>query len=308
MKDIILIIPYFGQWPVWFDAFLSSVVKNPTIHWLCPTNCPIPKTHPENITFLPTTLSTLNTKVNTIVSANVPLTPRKFCDLKPAYGDIFYDEIRDYDYWGFCDLDIVWGDIRQFITPRVLDEYDIISSRKEAISGHFTLFRNTNYIQELYKKLPNYKTLFEHPKFQWTDEVALTNYLKNNQELKVYWPKILCNQERGRDSHQDYYLDRWQWQDGKMINTKTNKEVMYLHFINWKRTMRYCEVDYSNLPSHFFISYNGIHVKRHSSGHHVLNNIKNVFNGYWVKEKRRIRKLKLKSLIKRGKNKLRKVL
>ncbi|MDP2685566.1 MAG: hypothetical protein Q8P20_11150, partial [bacterium] len=111
MKSILLIIPYFGKWPIWFEAYLCSVARNPTVNWLCPTDCEIPNQYPKNITFLPFLLDDLNKYINNTVEAEVPLNPRKFCDLKPAYGDIFSDHIKSYDFWGFCDMDIVWGDI-----------------------------------------------------------------------------------------------------------------------------------------------------------------------------------------------------
>ena len=312
MKSIVLIIPYFGTWPIWFNAYLLSVSANPTIHWLCPTDCEIPKEHPENINFLPITLTMLNRHVNKIISANVPLNPRKFCDLKPAYGEIFEEEIQGFDFWGICDMDIVWGDIRKFITTKILAEFDIISSRKENISGHFTLFRNTPKLNKLYKQLPNYKALFKVPEFQWTDEVVLSNYLKGHNNgkslgIQVYWPTILCNQENGRDSHQEYYLDKWLWKDGQMLELQNGKpinEVMYLHFINWKRTMKYCKVDYGDNPKQFYISYKGMHYKKHSGFLKMLNGIKNLFDGYYRREYRRIKKNKLKSILKRVKKKL----
>ncbi len=290
MKSILLIIPYFGNWPLWFDAYLLSVAANPTIQWLCPTNCEIPKHHPTNITFLPTTLSDLNKYVNKVVEAEVPLNPRKFCDLKPAYAEIFEEQVQGYDFWGISDMDIVWGDIRKFMTADLLTDYNIISSRKGNISGHFNLFRNTPQINALYKKLPNYKDLFEVPEFQWTDEVVLSNYIKTNPEFKtlelnVYWPSILCNQERGIDSHQEYYLDKWFWKDGKMVEIENGKpvnEVMYLHFINWKRTMKFCEVKYSHTPEQFYISYKGVHYKAHSNFAKGMNRFKNLFDGYYA--------------------------
>jgi hypothetical protein len=301
MKSILLIIPYFGKWPLWFEAFLVSVAANPTIKWLCPTDCPIPQQYPENIQFLPTTLGQLNIHVNKVVGAKVPLNPRKFCDLKPAYGEIFENEVKGYDFWGICDMDIVWGDIRKFVTPQILSTYSIISSRKENISGHFTLFRNNAKINQLYKQLPDYRALFEVPEFRWTDEVVLSDYLQKHNDgkdlgINVYWPSILCNQERGRDSHQEYYLDRWLWQNGKMINTKTGEEVMYLHFINWKRTMKYCEVKYNDRPEQFFISYNGMHYNPHSKLTKAINTLKNHFNGYYaiLNRKRLKRKLNKK--------------
>lgn len=299
MNKIVLIVPYFGDWPMWFEAFLMSVSKNPTIHWLCPTDCTIPPSYPQNIKFIPTTLEKLNEQVNQVVEARVPLSPRKFCDLKPAYADIFKEEIKDYEFWGFCDMDIIWGDIREFITDEILTNYDIISSRKEAISGHFTLIRNSPILNVLYKSFPNYRALLELPKFQWMDETIFTQFLKkfnsenDTETIQVYWPRILCNQERGTDSHQDYHLDKWLWKEGKMVKLQRRQhidEVMYLHFINWKRTFRYCKMAYPG-PNQFFISYRGIHTKPHAAFLVWLNSLKNYFFGYynrlkWLRYKR----------------------
>lgn len=311
MKSILLIIPYFGQWPLWFEAYLKSVEKNPTINWLCPTDCIIPEDYPENMKFLETTLPDLNKNVNQIVEAEVPLNPRKFCDLKPAYGEIFAEEVEGYDFWGICDMDIIWGDIRKFMSDEVLNNFDIISSRKEAISGHFNLFRNNSKLNMLYKQLPDYKQLFEVPEFKWTDEVVLTEFIKNSKKFKelslnVYWNKILCNQEKGRDSHQEYYLDRWLWDKGKMLNTKTGEEAMYLHFINWKRTLKYSKVDYNDDAKQFYISFNGIHYQANKQFKHLLNNTKNLFQGYYRKEYIRLKKAKIKSFKKRVKRKMKK--
>jgi len=306
LKKIILIIPYFGKLPIWFDAYLLSINMNPTINWLCVTDCEIPINHPKNIKFITKDLTNLNARVNNIVSANVPLTPRKFCDLKPAYGDIFSDEIKNYDFWGYCDMDIIWGDIRKFITDNILENYNIISSRKNAISGHFNLFKNNNELNKLYRKVPNYAMLFEQNRFMWFDEQVLTKYLSNlkTHNLSIMWSKILLNKEKGVDSHQEYYLDRWQWINGKIIDTYTKNEVMYLHFINWKKTMQRSEIEYKDKPLQFYISYDGIHYQTHTKIQLIFNDLKNIVNGYWINEKIRIRKLKMKNLIKRIKRKL----
>ena len=54
----------------------------------------------------------------------------KLCDYKPAYGLIFEDELIGYDYWGFCDTDILLGDIYQF-----LEDYEF--SQKNMIDMDF---------------------------------------------------------------------------------------------------------------------------------------------------------------------------
>src|SRR5690606_16338131 len=121
--------------------------------------------------------------------------------------------------------------------------------------------------------------------------------MENNQlPFKIKWDAILCNQERGRDSHQEYYLDRWQWQNGKMINTKTKEEVMYLHFINWKRTMKFSEISFKDKPESFYISYSKIHYNNHNVLQTLWNSFTNLFDGYYM----RLEKNRFKGIIKRN--------
>ena len=99
MKSIVLIIPYIGKWPLWFDAYLVSIAKNPSVNWLFITDCEIPIEFPKNVRFIPTTLKTLNNKINDVLQTQVPLTGRKLCDIRPAYGKIFQNYIGEYNFW-----------------------------------------------------------------------------------------------------------------------------------------------------------------------------------------------------------------
>ena len=179
MKSIVLILPYFGKWPIWFEAHLLSISKNESVNWLIFTDCEIPDEYPSNIKFIYTTLEKLNDKINEVVGFSVPLSSRKICDIRPAFGVVFEDYIKNYDFWGFCDLDIIWGNIRNFISDDILDNFDIISSRRNATSGHFTLFRNTIEINNLYKKIPNYQHLYQLEKGVLFYEYFLTDFIKN---------------------------------------------------------------------------------------------------------------------------------
>tara|TARA_B110000467_G_C18319370_1_gene483937 strand:- start:599 stop:1234 length:636 start_codon:yes stop_codon:yes gene_type:complete len=190
-------------------------------------------------------------------------------------------------------LDIIWGRINKFIDDKILDNYDIISSRKNAISGHFTLFRNIEQVNFLFKKIPDYKKYLNKNEFQWFDEFHFNNFIKDQLKnslstLKVYWPKYLLNVENNIDSHQEYHLDRWLWKNGKVISSKTNQEIMYLHFINWKSTIKKNEISYNTNAKSFIISYNSIHNKKNKKYRIIINNFKNTFWGYWVKKSRRV--------------------
>lgn len=37
--------------------------------------------------------------------------PYKLCDFKPAYGFLFPEIIKRYDFWGHGDIDVVYGNI-----------------------------------------------------------------------------------------------------------------------------------------------------------------------------------------------------
>lgn len=201
---------------------------------------------------------------------------------------IFEKYIKNYDFWGFSDIDIIWGKVDNFIDEEILNNYDIISSRKNFISGHFTLFRNNKIINQLFRKVPNYEEHFNNKNGQFFDEIHFDKYLKKVNKvlnLRIYWAKYLLNVENNMDSHQDYHLDRWLWKNGKLTNTKTNQEVMYLHFINWKNSIKKNGIQYNSELNSFFISYNKIHLFRHTSFYVFANHIKNLFFGYWRREK-----------------------
>ena len=89
--------------------------------------------------------------------------PYKLCDYRPAYGLIFADELKGYDFWGHCDLDLVFGDIRHFVTDQVLEENDKVYEH-----GHFCLYRNIPQITGTVKNDGPY------PEFNYT-EVYSTN-------------------------------------------------------------------------------------------------------------------------------------
>ena len=64
--------------------------------------------------------------------------PQKLCDYKCAYGVIFEDYIQDYDWWGHCDLDQIFGNLNMFVTEDMLRKYDKLFSL-----GHLSLYKNS---------------------------------------------------------------------------------------------------------------------------------------------------------------------
>lgn len=65
-------------------------------------------------------------------------TAYKLCDFKPAYGFLFEDYIQDYEYWGHCDCDLVFGNLEKVLSPVLDKDYD-----KVFAAGHLTIYKNT---------------------------------------------------------------------------------------------------------------------------------------------------------------------
>jgi hypothetical protein len=155
--------------------------------------------------------------------------------------------------------------------------------------------------------VPDYQSLFEQERFMWFDEQVLSSFLKEtSHSFQIKWDTILCNQERGIDSWQGYYLDKWLWINGKLFkldNKNQRHEVMYLHFISWKRKMIKSKVKYK-INDYFFISYNAIQPKRHSFIKLKLNAIKNKIFGFWFRERMKVILKKYKKRIKIKINKI----
>lgn len=112
--------------------------------------------------------------------------PYKICDFKPAFGEIFQNEIKCYDFWGHCDTDLIFGDIRHFISDEILTNYDRILA-----NGHLTLYRNTQVTNAMYKKaIPSFKEVFSSNDNYAFDEAGRGNgttlYWYRNLKHKFY--------------------------------------------------------------------------------------------------------------------------
>lgn len=160
MKSIILIIPYFGKFRPDFKFWLKSVSENPTVDFLLFTDNKV-EFIPVNLKVISTTFDALRHRIQSHFDFKICLPqPYKLCDFKPCYGEVFADFIKEYDFWGYTDMDMVYGDIRHFITEELLVSYDRILGL-----GHFSLFRNTPRINSMYKNVeqPRYQQVFTYP-------------------------------------------------------------------------------------------------------------------------------------------------
>lgn len=163
MKKIAFVLPWCGRLPSYFQLWADSCAANPTIDFLLFTSERMPGKLPANVKQISMDFAHLKELFQSHFDFPLALeTPYKFCDLKPAYGEVFAAYLQEYDFWGHCDMDLVWGDIRSFVTEDLLEKYDRIYTR-----GHCCLYRNTLEVNIWYRTLPHegmqdWKQVFSH--------------------------------------------------------------------------------------------------------------------------------------------------
>jgi len=157
MKKIILLVVYYGKWPDWINLFIETCKWNPTIDWLLISDCAEPENKCKNVKYIHIPAEELNKLVSSKLGINFKLKdPYKLCDLKTAYGTIFEDFIVGYDYFGWAETDVFYGNIRKFLTDDLL-KYDSISIGKLFLSNFFLLLRNSVEMRSSYLKIEGWK-------------------------------------------------------------------------------------------------------------------------------------------------------
>lgn len=143
---ICLILPYYGVFPNYFHLWINSASHNSFIDFYIITDSDFSYQLPENIHLKKISLNEIKQRLQEKTKKKVSLSsPYKLCDYKPAYGLIFEDIVCNYDYWGWCDPDIIWGNLQLIINENSIEKYDVIGG-----GGAFTICKNTDFLKKYF--------------------------------------------------------------------------------------------------------------------------------------------------------------
>lgn len=264
MKTIAILIPYFGKFPEWADLYFETLKKNSTIDFIFYTDCDYDSYKANNIRFIRISFNEYIEWVNAKIDADFkPANSYKLCDLRPLFGYLHQQDFVGYDFYGWTDMDVLFGDIRSFYNNEVLENYDVISTHSTRISGHLALFRNTPRNISMYKQIYNWKEKLSFEEFVGIDEHGITNaytmtwFDKFNEKfstninnvitrwLKRHKTKRLYLVEQYTTPFRSYpWLDGtkfgeqpnvWYYKDGTISNNRDGeREFIYIHFMNFK--------------------------------------------------------------------------
>lgn len=145
MDKALIIIPYFGKLPNWFQPFLNSC-NSELLYFLLITDDRTEYDYQSNFQVVYSTFSDFKIFFTKDLDREILLeTAYKLCDYKPLYGKVFSEYIKNYKYWGYCDIDIIFGDIDFFLRPFFEKGFD-----KLFRFGHLSIYRNSPEINHIY--------------------------------------------------------------------------------------------------------------------------------------------------------------
>jgi len=184
---IALVVPWYGPLPPTFDPWLRSCAGNPTIDWLLFTDEDLSRhAVPANVRTFQMSFANLRDLFRRRLDLEVCLQrPYQLCNFKIAYGWLFEDWLSDYEIWGYCDVDVVWGDLRSFFPGSVLRAFP-----KAQQHGHLTFYHNTDSVNQLFRQAHpevDYRVVFTQPEVRGFDEWRGAHELAYLAGLEQYW-------------------------------------------------------------------------------------------------------------------------
>lgn len=250
MKDLAIIACYIGERPWYFDLYIISCIKNPSIDfYLFLSFEPNLNKVPKNVFIESTDLITINECASCYLGITSKiLSGYKLCDFKPTYGLLFQSRLSKYRFWAFSDIDVIYGNIRNFITKDLMEKYDIISIRHDFISGQFCLVKNNERMNNLFRESKDWKKVlesenhycFDETGFKWDNFTEGLHYQDVNSEIESMTHVVKRLQEENKiNVHFDFLLvegipGNIKWENGK-IYYKNKFEALMYHFVLFKK-------------------------------------------------------------------------
>jgi hypothetical protein len=262
--SILLFIPHFGSFPEWIELFFETARRNTAIDFLVFTDCEAEAFSAPNIKIRRTSFEDYVQRARSWLGLPFdPPDPYKLCDLRPMFGALHEEEFSGYDFYGWCDTDLLFGDIRSFYTNEVLARYDVLSTHADRISGHFALFRNTQQNRSRYRRIYRWQQHLLESEFVGLDEHGITNayvmtvFDKANEKFGWAIDNPATRLWAARRRHRMHLVERhttpfvptpwfdgslnsaqpdeWCYRDGRVTNRRDgDREFIYLHLMNFK--------------------------------------------------------------------------
>lgn len=160
MNKICMLIPYFGKFPKWFDLYLYSCSHVKEIDFYYFTDCEIPQKIYPNTKFIKMSFKDYCDLVSQKLQINFhPKSAYLLCNIRPFMSIIHNDIVKNYRFWGYSDVDLIYGDMSYLINDTNLKKYDLITTHSDRVAGHFTIIKVGSKYDHIGLKIKNWRTV-----------------------------------------------------------------------------------------------------------------------------------------------------
>lgn len=238
---LILLCYWFGPWPDWMNFFVESCKWNPGVRWRIHTDCSEPENKADNISYVHVSFADYKALVRDRLDiAFDPPSPDKLSDVRPAFGFLHERDTEGFPFFGWGDLDVVYGDISRFYGPQQLANVDVVSTHPERLSGHFTVLRNIPSLRRAFEEIPDYRGMLESPDQFGVEETQFHQVFRKSRAFRrtsfVERHSTVLSPRGWHDGTMNY-PQRWFWRRGHLTNERDgSRDFLYLHFMRWKST------------------------------------------------------------------------
>ncbi|MDT3404780.1 DUF6625 family protein [Mucilaginibacter terrae] len=263
---IAFVIPYYGRFPAYFSLFFDSIKDAPLDIIMFAESMPtmaLPANVKVNLKPYAEIQQLFNSKLGIKVAFDKPY---KFCDLKPTYGYIFEEYLKEYDYWGSIDTDLIVGNFAKFVNADTLNNIDFFSGIKEYVSGSFFLFRNTERCNTLFMKSRDWQKCFQEVEYTGFDECG-GNFFQDLKDGKSIFDiktnihslteVIFTEQQQGLNCYFEDVILEPSGEEAVTVNKGQvlyrGKEYLLVHFIYFKATY-YFHINPTLKPTYYINS------------------------------------------------------
>ncbi len=268
MKRIAMICPYFGKFPSNIELTFKSMEANGFIDWYIFTNIKNIYGDFKNIKFINMSFEDIKKIIKEKIGTDIK-SVYKLCDYKPTYGYIFESYIHEYEYWGFCDLDVIFGDLSKYLNSKKTEEFFKIYDL-----GHLSILKNTRETREAFRDFEymnkNYADILNSEYIFVFDETYDEEHKGINGVLEQKGLKIYTNRKEYADldiKYNNFYPNYYQkekhyyfkYQNNKLLlenldDKNFEREVAYVHLQQKKNLKIFDNItdDFMVTPKGFF--------------------------------------------------------
>jgi hypothetical protein len=244
---IALIACYFGKLPDYAPIVFHAMGMNRRVDWIFVADQSPEFDLPANVKLCIFSLNDIARRCSNVCDFDIKIDhPYHICSLRPAFGLCFQDELLGYSYWGHVDLDVIYGDVLNFIPDAILEGHDRILGR-----GHLSIYRNSKEVNSAFKlKAPgviDYRSKFQNlslfePFDEWRGIWKILRYHRFRQYHDEFIAdikpptryRITRFEAEGLPNHPHQFF---YWHQGKTFQSYYHREgglfdreVAYIHF------------------------------------------------------------------------------